>query len=718
MITPLWTDPRSHPLSGDIRTRFTLSYADTSETFIHKLVKEFEAQKAEVLFALRNLVKIVISLEYASDQNHKAIFEKEFNESGDHIEIIQRHSHEKSVRRQKYRIARHIVDDMPEDDRRQHSSSVVQIGFPVKNKMRSPTIVPNYQNVFAYLPITQIPEIPFLVQADFVLSASRQAISEENEWNQELLSGIACAFFEEIKRMCREPTLLRYTWMRFLPPPDILGFFSDLHNLIRRLLSKTKLIETRKAARLAKISELRIVPDDFLHDGSPLFEDLEDKDVYIATEYEKKDYSKLQMLGLKELSEAEILVRVNESQLQGTSLDDDWHTSFINFAEGFKEDEDAWSYLGYCKTIPVMRGKQLSWVSESSLSKTPVYLPYAVGEDSVHILIPGDLNLSILHPIAYAVGDRLAFYQNLGISDCDDSVIVGAIIRRHKKEKNISFTNIVAHLEILFWFNVESSRLVQGKVRAINVAGNLSSPALLYLRSESPFSAEKLLRHTEQSKVNEWLIRPQFQRSPVKSYIRNGRTWKRWLTECLGIREFPQLQDPFDADKLDAIVYQIAEDNPTELLSLLRERWQVEYATVCQENPQIQSEIAKLKFFVRSGASQEVLATTYLPTEDIIDAASECGVSDRVPFLQLLPRDENKSQFSIDEWSFLENFGVTCHVDLNLFLGLLSNVRNAEIEATPVMLKELYAKIGDFAKRGDESVVKALLLQQLPCSLS
>jgi len=173
--------------------------------------------------------------------------------------------------------------------------------------------------------------------------------------------------------------------------------------------------------------------------------------------------------------------------------------------ESLRSNDNAWFRLSWLDIIPARNGSDLTWVSIANLSHAPVYTPYIGDKDSVRIEIPDDLNLPVLHPIAVAVGQRLAFYESLGIEDCKTSLVVDAIVRRHRKGGNAKIRNIVTHFEILFLSDKPDPRYL-GRINAVSAEPVNRSPGHLYLRSDRPLSTEKLLQNTTESKKNAWLL--------------------------------------------------------------------------------------------------------------------------------------------------------------------------------------------------------------------
>lgn len=58
-------------------------------------------------------------------------------------------------------------------------------------------------------------EIQFLIQADFLLVASREDIDQSAEWNESFRNGISTCFLDSVRDFNQSG--LAYTWVRYLP---------------------------------------------------------------------------------------------------------------------------------------------------------------------------------------------------------------------------------------------------------------------------------------------------------------------------------------------------------------------------------------------------------------------------------------------------------------------------------------------------------------------
>ncbi|GLT79450.1 hypothetical protein SLA2020_509390 [Shorea laevis] len=68
---------------------------------------------------------------------------------------------------------------------------VITLAFPYQERLHRGAILPG---VYAFLPTEMITNFPFIIQADFVLSSSRETILLDNKWNQGILDCVPSAF--------------------------------------------------------------------------------------------------------------------------------------------------------------------------------------------------------------------------------------------------------------------------------------------------------------------------------------------------------------------------------------------------------------------------------------------------------------------------------------------------------------------------------------------
>lgn len=91
--------------------------------------------------------------------------------------------------------------------------SDIVLAFPLSDKGQAS---PDPDSpVYAFLPIRDF-NFPFCIQADFVLTSSRESLHEDLEWNIRLRDQIAPCFIDALEAFKAKPTLAN-TYLRFLP---------------------------------------------------------------------------------------------------------------------------------------------------------------------------------------------------------------------------------------------------------------------------------------------------------------------------------------------------------------------------------------------------------------------------------------------------------------------------------------------------------------------
>ncbi len=106
-------------------------------------------------------------------------------------------------------------------------------------------------DVFAYLPLRSF-GFTFIIQADFVVPASRQDITQDSDWNQWLIQQIPHLFvrsFKHFKPCLEDSTSFESklnalkTYMRFIPlKEEIVGFFQNVPDQIAELLRQEEIL--------------------------------------------------------------------------------------------------------------------------------------------------------------------------------------------------------------------------------------------------------------------------------------------------------------------------------------------------------------------------------------------------------------------------------------------------------------------------------------------
>jgi hypothetical protein len=162
MVTPMWTEVNSDPLPPGIGTRYNLGFSDTSDTFIRRIVEEFERLPNTIIFALRRLKKVTVVFDNAGGRYDMAVFDKQGSLDSYHMSIGTTidgrfGDHRSGVTDLK--VFQKIIPDMPFDELRRTDQSTVTLAFEV-DANGVPIIPSRGQHVFAYLPVHRLPQLP------------------------------------------------------------------------------------------------------------------------------------------------------------------------------------------------------------------------------------------------------------------------------------------------------------------------------------------------------------------------------------------------------------------------------------------------------------------------------------------------------------------------------------------------------------------------------
>jgi hypothetical protein len=134
-----------------------------------------------------------------------------------------------------YAIRTRTVANMPSVvDQPTTSDPEVTIAVPLDPKVMAETSLSGF--LFAYLPTLYVPQLPFFVNADFVIPASRERVELSNKWNERLMLE-ACGMFAELYLdVLQDDRIPLATLFRMLPrrtAPEVLRFAAIIQKCLR-----------------------------------------------------------------------------------------------------------------------------------------------------------------------------------------------------------------------------------------------------------------------------------------------------------------------------------------------------------------------------------------------------------------------------------------------------------------------------------------------------
>ncbi|OAL29177.1 hypothetical protein AYO20_09230 [Fonsecaea nubica] len=708
MITPVWTDVTSR-LPSNVGTRLTLRYSDQRNLFAKRLVSEFEELPRTIMFALRKLKKLVVVVDGVTGRSDQITFEKDGDLRSDEIRINTTVTGKFGAHKSAttwLKLFQHTVTDLPSDTHRTSSESDVTVAFEVDSN-GLPVIPANGQHVFAYLPVQRIIQLPFLINADFVLTANRESVPD-TDWNYALRDGVSSAFIGLVNKIVTSGDPLEFTWMRYLPESPMQGLWEVLEEAIKFGLwsDEIRIIRSRRN-NLRSIKRIRVLPYWFIHDNEPIVADT-DHDIYLSDDYETNDVRILHQFGAAQISSKQILVRIQlglsqsaERPIHDIPLDDSWHTAFAALILRLLWRDKIKNIVEELRIIPL---DDNDWVSPLSLLVDPVYLPYLVDEDSVSIKVPDGLGFKKLHETATADGYRASFYNSLGITSCDPDAVIARILDTHQSgTRTGTVFTFKTDLEILFWFGKRLSLSMSSQSRLILVSDkNKPLPgSCLFFPSEDNYHAEKLLAATPEEDLHKCrygILAKQYLESQVSNHIRHGLDWRSYLQRS-GVKYFPDLAGKVPVGwELHSLMRLIARDNPNSFVANLKAHWS-DYRV---DASRIKNNLKNVWVPCLNDSTQR-LCDTILPTQELMDRSRDTNLINLLPFLKL-PGDFDTQQS--EAWFFLKEFGVICEVNTNFYLraiSLLAGLGEGQLLPT---CEKIYSGIAQTTAVGDAKAVQ------------
>jgi len=707
MITPIWEQREELP--DGVQTRFRLRYfvpKENSTDTVSDIWARLEAQHASILFALRKLMRISINFQDIEGRIRTISFEKSFLEDSGITKITKSVAGSESGHF--YRTFSMNLGDMPNHIERPNTVSRIKIGFPVTaHRDGKPLINADGQFVFARLPVMQTAQLPFIIQADFLLPASRQSIND-NRWNRRLRNGIAELFAIAAKEITLEKSKLSYEWLAFIPQ-HMSGFWRPLPGLIHQSLSSQKLLYGRNES-LYESRNLRVPIRSFMHNGKPLLPASGCSWQFLSSRYKSSVTSTLKLLGVPVLSFTEALklvysdTKLVKSTIHRRPLSDRWHMSLLYFIQAALKDPSSKQYKDQIRKmliLPVRNQGELRWQQPWQTIYFPTIVDEWVGPERVKIELPKDLDLIVLDPDAARESQCRKVYKSLGVCHCPVKLLCDSIEQAQMKPGTKYVDDMLRHFELLFWFSHKISSNVVKTLVADTSGVFYGDSNGLFMRSHEPYHAEQLLRLAENPKYNEHFLSTWYQASSVSVMSHGGRTWEQWLCDVAGVRWYPTLVDPSDRKKLHWMIECVRDENPTAFVSMIQHYWADEYSNTCKSRTRIKDLLSECRVLCQNGGFTE-LKTTWFPSSRIVETARAFGVEKALPILSL---PESTQDYSIYQWPSLTELGVRSFVDLSYYKEILSLISTSD-EAPSIGIDgmtRLYHSIGALATLDDQA---------------
>ncbi|TIA48574.1 hypothetical protein D6C77_09866 [Aureobasidium pullulans] len=288
MVDPVWAEFPHFPEQLQMNTMICLKIEkqEDRDAIKDQLTKVLEPSS---FMFLRRLSKIrVVRLDDSGDTFDEIIMSHDQRAFTDDLQLVTTTKTKGTrSRRSRYVVSDYTAREMPSTELRQGvTETSIKLAFPLDDQQQ-PLIAK--QDVYAFLPVCSS-GLPFLIQADFLLVASRQGIDESQPWNRRLQDHIIYALIQAFQRL--NDSHLKYRWPAYLPEVQVAHkFFDKMKDKFLDRMKDVKILESR-SGEFAKPKVMMLVPDQYKdEDGTPLLTSTNDR--YLSTKYDPNHVSSL-----------------------------------------------------------------------------------------------------------------------------------------------------------------------------------------------------------------------------------------------------------------------------------------------------------------------------------------------------------------------------------------------------------------------------------------
>ncbi|TFA97995.1 hypothetical protein CCMA1212_010180 [Trichoderma ghanense] len=322
--------------------------------------------------------------------------------------------------------------------------------------------------------------------------------------------------------------------------------------------------------------------------------------------------------------------------------------------------------------------------SLTSLAAGPVYWPTSTDAD-----IPADIAIRVVDGAALKHDGHRQTLKMLGVQQASVQEIRSLILQKHATPGDLTLTACKEHLHFLYL--THEYRHSDDELHDIHIIDQklrLKRPReeAVYVPGRTPFSPEQLLSHMEAADSRDLPCSTSFMNAalledppsvPTAAHfgVATYPTWKRWLSDCLGILGQIRLANQTGDDLSDEFA-QISQRKPDIVLGLLAQIWKSQHKAV-SETPELMSKIRNILVPCRT-KDLRPLWETYMPFKHLQRRCLEFMKPDEpFPFLDFgtpPPSTEDLSR----KWAFLyRDLGVSKNDDLGFLLDILSYIQEA-----------------------------------------
>ena len=523
----------------------------------------------------------------------------------------------------------------------------------------------------------------FLIQADFMLQASREEVMVDSAWNRAIIGHVAQAFCNAMLNFC-QGDVHRYDWVKYLPVGSAFSMnplWSDLSSKVVDLLKEQNILWNEPGdlilEDLHQPRNVLLLPSEFIDgEGSPLFIDRPGVNArYLSLAYESDEIKMLQTaFNIPEIDDLQIFYIIREdlrspgSKLMDPETDSDWHTKVADLI------------INIMDRSPVIKNKikdELALIPLSNeqwvtAARYDLVFPARAGP-----AIPSDLLVTI-QPRAAENASRREMFRLLGARGCRRGEVIDLLWDSYaqNREGAASLSVSKEHLRFLFWHaNIDDTRFSRLWIYDHTLHHVKPHYKDIYMPSDDEYGPKELLRSVPDPRNPSRTV-PECPVSFVHDeylslFAIRGRLhdmlWSEWLENVLLVRSVPRLKH--GAGSLSQEIRHIIRYRPEKIVGTLKKYWR-KYEHDMAPGSSIVDTISQSEVTCLDAPST-LMSKTYFPQPALIQRSQRLGITGGFAFLSIpnLPAEGSAHE----NWRFLQRFGVTFEENMQFYVRILQH---------------------------------------------
>ncbi|KAI0316837.1 hypothetical protein OF83DRAFT_1124692 [Amylostereum chailletii] len=645
MITPV-INPTQTQKSAWTTFRLHLAPSEDESALLSQLSK---VQPTLLLF-LRQLRQMSIAMVGPNGQQTLTLRRTDENDDKVKLERIDNGEATSEL----FLIHKELITVPPGHPKREDvETSEIVLAFPV-DADEQPIVT--MRETHAFLPL-RCYGFKFIIQADFLTSASRDDVLVDVDWNVVLRAGITTAFLSAVLRFLSHPTL-RLTWFRFLPQNINDSFFTSIeHALVDRLQELLCILNGSGVLRSPQ--HLIVISPRFSDKfGHPLIPEkhLPYHLEYLSQEYDlKADAQILHRLGVLEMSEdmfLHALAGLSQND-QLTQQTESWHDTVASCLLAFWNKDMRYRIsIKQLKIMPLNDGK---WEDSSMASSVTFGL-----EDRE---IPDGLGIRTVKPGISKTSSRYRLYTLLGVQEASPTWIATKILASTGPKP---VRTLIQYARFFFDHRHRSDVPKPLQLRFANEHG------LVMNRANELYLDVSFLLDSKECSLHDVLPRSAHFIHPAYLTAYEGyhrEEWKQWLCTVVGLNMSPRVLRGLPSPELLDMSTHLS--TPI-FIAVLRHFWPTIKGKFTAEGYR---QLSEAVVTCEDGAKY-VLKSTHLKRGPVLQYAD-------LPFLPV----NNPTAY---HWDFLGDLGVGLRLDVGSMLSILAHMQSSPAMANKDAVKSIY----------------------------